>query len=57
MRKTLQKKLSLHRETLRSLQESALHGVAGGIVTLPRTVCDNCTDTCRTDCGGSHCTL
>jgi hypothetical protein len=64
MKKQLKKKLSLSRETLRSLQEGVLRNAAGGIVTF-RTcgnpcsaVCsDACTDTCPTQCGGTHCTL
>jgi hypothetical protein len=63
MRKTMKKKLSLHRETLLALQENALHEVAGGVVTLrtcghpcSNTCSDVCTDACPTQVG-PHCTL
>lgn len=63
MRKTMKKKLFLHRETLLALQEAALREAAGGVVTL-RTcgnpcsnVCsDVCTDVCPTQIG-PRCTL
>jgi hypothetical protein len=62
MKKTL-KKLSLHRETLRTLEDGTLRNAAGGIVTANTcgTPCsaacsDACTDRCPTQ-GGSHCTL
>jgi hypothetical protein len=55
MRKTMKKKLSLHRETLHALEEGFLLGVAGG-VTTPKTCAVNCTDTCPTICG-VKCTL
>ena len=63
MRKAIQRKLSLHRETLRSLQEDTLEGVVGGVVTLrtcgnpwSNTCSDVCTDACPTQ-AGPRCTL
>ena len=44
------RKLSLNRETLRSLQELALKGVGGGATT---SFCNNttdCTDSCAQTC-------
>jgi hypothetical protein len=61
MRK-MSKKLALHRETLRTLQDATLREVAGGVVTLrtcgnpcSAACSDVCTDACPTQ-GGSHCT-
>ena len=63
MKKAMKKKLSLHRETLRALEEGALQEVAGGVVTLLTCgtpcskVCSNvCTDACPTQ-AGPRCTL
>jgi hypothetical protein len=62
MKKSLKKRLSLHRETLYALQEGRLGQVVGGIVTF--NTCGNpctkgcstpCTDTCHTLCGGVGC--
>jgi hypothetical protein len=53
MRKMMQRKLSLHRETLGALQEETLHGVVGGGATLAtcgKPCSKACTDTCTVGC-------
>ncbi len=61
MRK-MSKKLALHRETLRALQDAALQEAVGGVITLKTcgTPCsaacsDVCTDACPTQ-GPPRCT-
>lgn len=53
-KKELKKKLSLNRETLSNLQESALGPVAGGATTCNEWTCQfaTCTATVTTGCGG-----
>jgi len=46
MRKKIQKKISLNRETLRQLDETRLHGAVAGAVT------DSCGGTCA--CPDTH---
>jgi hypothetical protein len=48
------KKLTLHRETLRNLQATALVRAVGGGETFEIETTCACTDTCRTDwsCAG-----
>jgi len=55
--KAFNKKLSLHKATVASLEAAALKGVKGGIVTYPRGVCiATVNDTiCFTDCGPQVC--
>jgi hypothetical protein len=64
MKKAKQKKLSLHRETLRMLHDGSLQEAVGGIATLKTcgTPCSNvcsdvCTDACPTQGAPPRCTL
>jgi hypothetical protein len=53
------RKLSLHRETLRNLENQEAQQVAGGAPTLGQTVCNTCYRTCvqptALTCAGSVC--
>jgi hypothetical protein len=51
MRKKMNDKLALNRETLRTLTKLDMAGVAGG---QTGTICSNVTDTCET-CYGPSC--
>jgi hypothetical protein len=59
VKRKIEKKLSLSKETLRSLDETSLTGVAGGVTgTNPCSVCSACTscfDTCLLDTEGVCC--
>ena len=59
MKRKIEKKLSLSRETLRSLDETSLTGVVGGITqTNPCSVCAACTSatpTCVLNTDGVCC--
>lgn len=49
--KQINKRLSLSKETLRTLADSELERVAGGVSA---TCCNSCTDTCESfSCGSS----
>lgn len=51
MRKKMNDKLALNRETLRTLDHLNMAGIAGG---QTGTICSNVTDTCET-CVGPSC--
>ncbi len=55
MKRTLKKKLSLHRETLRTISGDPLTGVVGGIQTLINT-CQSCYQICTSNCS-ENCTI
>ena len=56
-KKELKKKLSLNRETISNLQDSALGAVAAGATTCNEWTCQfpTCTATVTTGCGGCLC--
>ena len=55
MKKRLEKKLSLSKETLRNLSERELTGIVGGLTRFCSTISECSNDSCVT-CAGSACT-
>jgi hypothetical protein len=59
--KKAQKKLTLHRDTVRKLEISALQDLAGGTILTAKCATILCTVTCITRCGNgtqaAQCTI
>jgi hypothetical protein len=43
MKRKINRKMSLHKETLGNLDDANLSGVAGGVLTANTNPCSNCT--------------
>ena len=55
MKKRLEKKLSLSKETLRNLSERELTGIVGGLTRFCSTISECSDESCIT-CAGTACT-
>lgn len=52
----MKRKLKLHRETLRNLEDQDVQGAVGGNISTVITQCGSCSPTCAASCAAT-CTL